>query len=88
MIALWAHIVGSAIFRVVPRRVGYLLAALLGPPVARAWGGQYARATANMRTVLGPGAPPAVVHRQVRRVFGNYARYLIDILCLPSMCRP
>lgn len=87
MIALWAHIVGSAIFRVVPRRVGYLLAALLGPPVARAWGGQYGRATRNMRTVLGPGAPPAVVRRRVRQVFRNYARYLIDVLCLPSMGR-
>ena len=88
LIALWAHIVGSAIFRIVPRQVGYVLADLLGPTVARAWGGQYARATRNMRTVLGPGAPSAVVHRQVRQVFRNYARYLIDVLCLPSMGRP
>ena len=88
MIALWAHIIGSALFRVVPRRAGYLLADLLGPLVARAWGGQYARATANMRTVLGPGAPSAIVHRRVRQVFRNYARYLIDVLCLPSMGRP
>ena len=87
MIALWAHILGSAIFRVVPRRVGYVLAALLGPPVARAWGGQYLRATRNMRAVLGPDVPPAEVRRRVREVFRNYARYLIDVLCLPNMGR-
>ena len=87
VIALWAHVVGSAIFRLVPRRVGYIVADVLGPLVARAWGGQYAHATANMRTVLGPGAPPALVRRRVRQVFRNYARYLIDELCLPSMGR-
>ena len=87
MIALWAHVVGSALFRVVPRRAGYVLADLLGPSVARAWGGQYARATANLRTVLGPGTPPAVVRRRVRQVFRNYARYTIDVLCLPDMGR-
>ena len=87
MIALWAHVIGSAIFRVVPRRVGYLVAAWLGPPVARAWGGQYARATANMRRVLGPDAPSWEVDRRVRAVFQHYARYLIDVLCLPSMGR-
>ena len=87
MIALWAHVVGSAIFRVMPRRVGYVLAALLSPPIARAWGGQYARATANMRAVLGPAAPPAEVRRRVRQVFRNYARYTVDVLCLPNMGR-
>src|SRR3712207_4352209 len=87
MIALWAHIVGSALFRVVPRQIGYVLADLLGPPVARAWGGQHPRAAADMRVVLGPGATPATVRRRVRLVFRNYARYLIDVLCLPSMDR-
>lgn len=87
MIALWAHVVGSAIFRIVPRRAGYLLADLLGPLVARAWGGQFAHAAANMRTILGPGTPSAEVERRVREVFRNYGRYLIDVLCLPSMDR-
>jgi KDO2-lipid IV(A) lauroyltransferase len=40
-----------------------------------------------MQIILGPGTPPAIVRRRVRQVFRNYARYLIDVLCLPSMDR-
>jgi len=87
MIALWAHVLGSLLFRVLPRRWGYTLAAVFAPPIAQAWSGQHARATANMRRVLGPDAGPAEVERRVRQVFRNYGRYSIDVLCLPQFDR-
>ena len=87
MIALWGHIVGSAIVRLLPRRVWYRLADLLLPLVLAGWGGHVERASRNMRRVLGVGAPEREVRRRTSLAFRNYARYLIDLLWLEGSTR-
>ena len=80
MIALWGHIVGSAIIRLLPRRAWYRIADLLLPVALLGWPGQVQRAGANMRRILGPGVPEREVRRRQRLAFRNYARYMIDLL--------
>jgi lauroyl/myristoyl acyltransferase len=87
VIALWGHIVGSAIVRLLPRRVWYLVADLLLPLVLVGWPGQVRRATTNMRRVLGPGASDGEVRRRTALAFRNYARYTIDLLWLAGSSR-
>jgi lauroyl/myristoyl acyltransferase len=84
MIALWGHIVGSAIIRLLPRRVWYRLADALLPLALLGWPGHVERAAGNMRRVLGPTAPEREVRRRVRQAFGNYARYMIDLLWMST----
>src|SRR5688572_23673357 len=64
VIALWGHIVGSAIIRLLPRRVWYRVADLLLPLVLAGWPGQVRRASQNMRRVLGNGASEQEVRRR------------------------
>ncbi|MCC6175324.1 MAG: lysophospholipid acyltransferase family protein [Chloroflexi bacterium] len=73
--------------RIVPRTWLYILADLLAPLVVFGWRGHYLRAAANMRQILGPSATARDVHRRTRQVFRNYARYMIDVLWLPSTTR-
>jgi KDO2-lipid IV(A) lauroyltransferase len=80
VIALWGHIVGSAIIRLLPRRVWYRVADVVLPVALLGWPGHVERAARNMRRVLGPAAPEREVRRRVGQAFGNYARYLIDVL--------
>lgn len=87
MIALWGHIVGSAIVRLLPRAWWYRAADLMLPLVLLGWRGHVGRAAGNMRRVLGPGVPEREVRRRVRQVFRNYARYLIDLLWLSDSTR-
>jgi lauroyl/myristoyl acyltransferase len=82
MIALWGHILGSAIVGLLPRAVWYRVADLLLPLVLVGWPGQVERAGNNMRRVLGTGVAEREIRRRVRLVFRNYARYLIDLLWL------
>ena len=87
MIALWGHIVGSAIIRLLPRRVWYRVADLVLPLALAGWPGQVERASRNMRRILGDGAPEWEVRRRTRVAFRNYARYLIDLLWLAGSTR-
>jgi lauroyl/myristoyl acyltransferase len=80
VIALWGHIVGSAIIRLLPRQVWYWLADVFLPPVLAGWPGQVERAAKNMRRVLGPGVSEREVQRRTNLAFRNYARYMIDVL--------
>jgi phosphatidylinositol dimannoside acyltransferase len=82
MIALWGHIVGSAVVRLLPRRVWYRVADVLLPLVLFGWSGQVRRAGTNMRRILGPGAAEHEVRRWTTLAFRNYARYTIDLLWL------
>jgi KDO2-lipid IV(A) lauroyltransferase len=82
VIALWGHVVGSAIIRLLPRAAWYRLADLVLPLALLGWPGQVRRASANMRRVLGSGVSEREVRRRVRLAFRNYARYLIDLLWL------
>jgi len=68
--------------RFVPVRIAYALVDVLAPVCGRLWGRQYRHALSNMRRVLGPRPDPLEVRRQVRNVFRNYARYMVDLLCL------
>src|SRR5438874_9301947 len=84
MIALWGHILGSAIIRWLPRSWWYRLSDLLVPLAGLGWAGHVERATRNLRRVLGPDATEAEVRRRKRAIFRNYARYMIDLLWLPT----
>src|ERR671930_648528 len=79
----WVHLLSSGLLRIVPGRPAYAVVDLLAPIVSRLWGRQYRHAQANMERVLGPRPDPLEVRRQVRNVFRNYARYMVDLLRLP-----
>ena len=87
VIALWGHIVGSAIVRFLPRRIWYRMADLLLPLVLAGWPSQVERASLNMRRILGAGVPEQEVRRRTHLAFRNYARYLIDLLWLSKSTR-
>lgn len=87
MIALWGHIVGSALIRLLPRTAWYRVADLLLPLALLGWPGQTRRAAGNMRHILGPGVPEREVRRQTRLAFRNYARYMVDLLWLSGSTR-
>jgi KDO2-lipid IV(A) lauroyltransferase len=87
MIALWGHIIGSAVIRWLPRWVWYLVADVLLPLALLGWPGQVERAAVNMRRILGPGAAEREVERRTRLAFRNYARYMIDLLWLSGSTR-
>ena len=84
MIALWGHIIGSAVVRWLPRTVWYRIADLLLPLALLGWPGQVERAGINMRRILGPGASEHEVRRRTMHAFRNYARYMIDLLWVSS----
>jgi phosphatidylinositol dimannoside acyltransferase len=88
LIALWAHILGSALFRLLPREWWYRLSDVLVPVVLLGWQGQVSRATGNLRRVLGPDLTEREVDRRTRAIFRNYARYMIDLLWLPDATVP
>lgn len=85
MVIVWAHILGTLLMRVVPVRVAHQLVDWLLPLVMPFAAGHEDRATGNMRQVLGPGAAPHEARSLARRSFGNYGRYMIDLLRLPSV---
>ncbi|MFN8635026.1 MAG: lysophospholipid acyltransferase family protein [Chloroflexota bacterium] len=87
LFVLYAHVVGSAVVRWLPRRVWYALADLLLPLVLLGWPGQVRRASVNMRRILGPGASDRDVTRRTAIAFKNYARYTIDLLWLSRSTR-
>jgi lauroyl/myristoyl acyltransferase len=87
VIALWGHILGSAIVRWLPRAVWYRIADLLLPLALLGWPGQVQRAGINMRRILGPGASEREVRRRTMLAFRNYARYMIDLLWVSNSTR-
>ena len=87
MIALWGHIIGSAIVRLLPRTAWYRIADLLLPLALLGWPGQVARASVNMRRILGPGVPEREVRRRTVLAFRNYARYMVDLIWVSDSTR-
>jgi KDO2-lipid IV(A) lauroyltransferase len=87
MIALWGHIVGSAIVRLLPRRAWYRIADVLLPLALLGWSGQVERASVNLRRILGAGATDREIRRRTNLAFRNYARYMIDLLWLSGSTR-
>jgi lauroyl/myristoyl acyltransferase len=87
VIALWGHIVGSAIIRWLPRAIWYRVADVLLPLALLGWPGEVRRAGVNMRRILGPGVSDREVERRTRLAFRSYARYMIDLLWLGGSTR-
>jgi KDO2-lipid IV(A) lauroyltransferase len=81
----WIHLISSGLLRFVPTRAAYVIVDLFAPIVSPLWGQQYRYAVANMQRVLGPRPDPLEVRRQVRNVFRNYARYMVELLRLPRI---
>lgn len=82
MIALWGHILGSAVIGWLPRRAWYRVADVLLGVALLGWPGHVRRAERNMRRVLGRRAPEQEVRARTRLAFRNYARYMVDLLWL------
>lgn len=81
----WVHLVSSWLVRFVPARLAYAIVSSLAPIASPFWARQHRMALANMERVLGPLPDPLEVRRQVRNVFRNYAKYLVDLLRLPRI---
>jgi KDO2-lipid IV(A) lauroyltransferase len=79
----WVHVISSWLLRFVPARLAYALVDCFAPLCSPLWGNQYRQALINMQRVLGPRPDPLEVRRQVRNVFRNYAKYMVDLLRLP-----
>ena len=84
---VWIHLIGSFLVRLIPARPAYGVVGVMAPLVSPFWRRQYRHALRNMERVLGPAPDPAEVRRQVRNVFRNYARYMVDLLRLPFTAR-
>ncbi len=82
---VWLHILGTFLMRFVPVRVAHGLVAW-GTPLVLFFARGYARrAASNIQQILGPGADPAEVKRVTRAAFVNYAKYMVDLVRLPSV---
>jgi lauroyl/myristoyl acyltransferase len=82
----WGHVVGEFLMRFVPLALAYRLVAVLTPLWLSLFArGHVRRATDNMRQVLGPTSDPKEAQRLTRRVFANYARYLVDLVRMPHV---
>jgi KDO2-lipid IV(A) lauroyltransferase len=81
----WVHVISSWLVRIVPPRLAYAIVSFFAPLFSLFWTRQYRDALANMERVLGPRPDPLEVRRQVRNVFRNYARYMLELLGLPRI---
>ncbi len=84
-VIVWLHVVATFLMRFVPVRVAHRLVTLGTPLVLLFARGHVERATSNMRQVLGPAPDPGEVRRLTRAVFVNYAKYMVDLVRLPSI---
>lgn len=83
-----AHILGSAAVQWLPVSFVYALLGRTVPVILLFVPGHVRRAADNMRQVLGPHATRAEVYRMTVSAFVNYARYMVDLLRLPSLDVP
>jgi phosphatidylinositol dimannoside acyltransferase len=81
----WVHVISSWLARFVPARLAYAIVGLCAPVFSLFWASQYRQALVNMERVLGPRPDPLEVRRQVRNVFRNYAKYMLDLIRLPRV---
>jgi len=81
----WAFIIGTTLARVVPVRLSYAIARLVGYGVYYAWPGGRRRCVQNMRHVT--GGDEAAARRVARASLANYVVYLVDFFRLTSSTR-
>ena len=80
----WTFVIGTTLARVVPLRVSYAIARLVGVGTYYAWRGGRRRCIQNMRHVLGDEAE---ARRTARASFSNYLVYLVDFFRLIGSTR-
>ena len=80
MLLYWAVVLGTTLARVVPLRVSYGIARLVGAGTYYAWRGGQRRCIQNMLHVTGGDAREA--RRIARASFANYLVYLVDFFRL------
>lgn len=81
----WCHVIGTFLVRLVPVRACYALVSFFAPVGLLLFRDHYRRAEENLKRVLGPGRAPGEYRRLARNVFRNYAKYVVDLLRLPSV---
>jgi lauroyl/myristoyl acyltransferase len=79
------HIVASFLLQLIPIHLALRLVEWGTPIVLLFARGYVQRATMNMHQVLGPLALPDEVERLTAAAFSNYARYMLDLVRLPSL---
>ncbi len=84
-VIVWLHIGATFLMRYVPAGVAHRLVSWFTPLVLWFARGYVERASSNMRQVLGPDGDSREVKRLTQAVFANYARYMVDLVRLPSM---
>jgi lauroyl/myristoyl acyltransferase len=68
-----------------PLRVSYMIAGLIGDFIYYTWHEHSANAVSNMRRVLGPGAGERAARHAARVSFRNYAKTLADFIRFPHV---
>lgn len=85
MLLYWAFLIGKTIARVMPLRVSYGIARLVGLATYALWTGGRRRSIENMRHVTGGDEHAARYYARVS--FENYLVYLVDFFRLLSTSR-
>ena len=80
----WTFVIGTTLARVVPLRVSYGIARLVGVATYYVWRGGRRRCIQNMRHVL---SDEAEARRTARASFANYLVYLVDFFRLIGSTR-
>jgi len=78
-------IVIGFVFRVLPIKLGYAVAHVVGYIVFRVWRRGRTSLRENLRHVLGSGASREEIDRLVKAALRNYVKYLLDYTCLPRV---
>src|SRR5690348_10741294 len=81
----WGFRILSRLAGIVPIRLSYILAVLVGDFIYYTWHEHSANAVGNMRHVLGPRAGERAARRMARASFRNYAKTLADFIRFPHM---
>src|SRR4051794_11775430 len=76
----WGFRILSRLAGIVPLRLSYTLAVLVGDFIYFTWHDHSANAVGNMRRVLGPRAGERAARRMARASFRNYAKTLADFI--------
>ncbi len=81
----WLHRIGAPVARILPLWLSYGIASLVAPIVYVLWRDKRENTIENLVHVLGTDTDPRDVRRHARRVFVNYAKYLVDMLRLTGL---
>lgn len=83
--ALAAYKLASRLARLLPAWAAAMAGQLIGLGLARTDAERRRIVGRNLRRIHGGDLPPRVLRRQVRRAFGSYARYWVELFRLPGV---